>query len=87
MTCDNEPSTKSLEDAVIQACVGVEVFPKSPLEGALIVSGRVEIAVREVKRQCRTTRISSAQQASVRMADDTLLLSWLIRFSAQVMNE
>ena len=27
LTCDNEPSTKALQDAVIHACVGVEVLP------------------------------------------------------------
>ena len=30
---DNEPSTKALQDAVIHACVGVEVIPQGPLEG------------------------------------------------------
>ena len=30
--CDNEPSTKALQDAVIQACVGVEVIPQGPPE-------------------------------------------------------
>ena len=27
LKCDNEPSTRSLQDAVIQACAGVEVIP------------------------------------------------------------
>ena len=31
--CDNEPSTKALQDAVIHACVGVEVIPQGPPEG------------------------------------------------------
>ena len=33
LTCDNEPSTKALQDAVIHACVGVEVLPQGPPEG------------------------------------------------------
>ena len=41
---------------------------------------RVEMAVREVKRQCRTLRISAEQNTSVRIADDSPLLSWLPRF-------
>ena len=28
LKCDNEPSTKALQDAVIHACVGVEVIPQ-----------------------------------------------------------
>ena len=51
---DNEPSSKALQDAVIHACVGVEVIPQGPLEGDHMANGRVEMAVREVKRQCRT---------------------------------
>ena len=31
LQCDNEPSTKSLEDAMIPACDGVEVIPQRPL--------------------------------------------------------
>ena len=27
LKCDNEPTTKSLQDVVIQACAGVEVIP------------------------------------------------------------
>ena len=30
---DNETSTKSFEDAVIQACAGVEVIPQESPEG------------------------------------------------------
>ena len=56
---DYEPSTKSLQDAVIHACVGVEVIPQGPLEGDHMVNGRLEIVVREVERQLRTLRISA----------------------------
>ena len=52
-----------------------------------MASGRVEMAVREVKRQCRTLRTSAEQNTSVRVADDSPLLSWLPRFAAQVMNK
>ena len=52
-----------------------------------MANGRVEMAVREVKRQCRTLRISAEQNTSVRIADDSPLLSWLPRFAAQVMNK
>ena len=33
LKCDNEPSAKSFHDAVIHACVGVEVIPQGPPEG------------------------------------------------------
>ena len=38
LKCDTEPSTRSLQDVVIQACAGVEVIP---LEGDHMASGRV----------------------------------------------
>ena len=76
---------KALQDAVVHACSGVEVIPQGPREGDHMANGRVEIAVREVKRQCRTLRISTEQNTSVRISDDSPLLSWLPRFAAQVM--
>ena len=54
LKCDNEPSSKAVQDAVIQACVGVEVIPQGSLGSDHMANGRVEMAVREVKRQCRT---------------------------------
>ena len=86
LKCDNEPSTEAYQDAVFHACVGVEVIPQGPLEGDHTANGRVEMAVREVKRQCRTLRIPSEHDTGVRIADDSQLLSWLPRFAAQVMN-
>ena len=86
LKCDNETSTKALQDAVIHACVGVEVIPQGPLEADHMANGRVEMAVREVKRQCRTLRISAEQNTCVRIADGSPLLSWLLRFAALVMN-
>ena len=87
LKCDSEPSTKSLQDAVIHACLGVEVIPQKPPECDHRANGRVEMAVREVKRQCRTLRISAEQNTSVRIEDDSPFLSWLPRFAAQVMNK
>ena len=52
-----------------------------------MANGRVEMAVREVKRQCRTLRISAEQNTSVRISDDSPLLSWFPRFAAQIMNK
>ena len=72
---------------MIHACVGVEVIPREPPEGDHMTNGRVEMAVREVKRQSRTLIISVEQNTSVRIADDSPLLSWLPRFAAQVMNK
>ena len=61
------------------------MIPQGPPDH--MANGRVEMAVREVKRQCRTLRISAEQNTSVRIADDSPLLSWLPRFAAQVMNK
>ena len=47
LKCDHEPSAKALPDAVIHACVGVEVIPQGPPEGDHMASSRVEMAVRE----------------------------------------
>ena len=59
LKCDNEPTTKAFQDAAIQACVGVEVIPQKPPEGDHMANGRIEMAVREVKRKCRSLRISA----------------------------
>ena len=58
---DNEPSTKSLEDALIPPCAGVEVIPQGSLEDDHRANGRVGMAAGEVTRQCRTLRISAEQ--------------------------
>ena len=82
LKCDNDRVTKALQDAVIHACAGVEGIPQGPLEGDHMAKGRVEMAVREVKRQCRTLRMSAEQNTSVRIADDSPLLSWLFSFGS-----
>ena len=54
MKCDNEPSTKSLEDEVIQACAsGSDSTGK--LEGDHILNGRSEMAVRESETTMQTS--------------------------------
>ena len=63
------------------------MIPQGPLEGDHMANGRVEMVVREVKRQCRTLRIPAEQDKGVRIEDDSPLLSWLPRFAAQVMNK
>ena len=70
---------------MIQACAGVEVIPLGPLEGDHMANGGVETAAREVKRQCRTLRISAERNTSVRIADDSPLLSWLLGFAMNKM--
>ena len=87
LKCDNEPSTKALQDAVFHACVGVEVIPQGPPEGDHMANGRVEMAVKEVKRLCRTLTVTAKQNTGVRIAGDNPLLSWLPLFAAQVMNK
>ena len=47
------------------------MIPQGPLEGDDMANGRVEMAEREVKRQCRTLRISAEQNTSVRISDDS----------------
>ena len=62
------------------------MIPQGP-EGDHMANGRVEMAVREVKRQCITLRISAEHNTGVRIADDSPLLGWLPRFASQVMNK
>ena len=76
-----------LQDAVIHACVKVEVISQGPPEGDHMANDRVEMAVREVKRQCRTFRISAEHNTGMRIADGSPLLNWLHRFAAHVMNK
>ena len=47
LKCDNEQSTKALQDAVIHACVGVEGSPQGLREGDHMANGRMEMAVRQ----------------------------------------
>ena len=47
-----------------------------------MANGRVEMPVREVKRQCRTIIISAEHDTGVRIADDSPLISWLPRIAA-----
>ena len=58
------------------------MIPQGPPEGDHMANDRVKMAVREVKRQCRNLRIS-AENTSVRIADDSPLLSWLLREDRQ----
>ena len=52
---DNEPNTNSLHDAVIQDIACVEVIPEGLPEGDHVANGRVEMAVREVKKKVQNT--------------------------------
>ena len=61
------------------------MIPQGPPGGDHMANGRVEMAVREVKRQCRTLPITAEQNTSVRIADDNSLLSWHLQFAAQVL--
>ena len=63
------------------------MIPQGPLEGAHMVNGRMGMTVREVKRHCRTLRISAEHDTSVRIAHDSPLLSWHPRFAPQAMNK
>ena len=47
------------------------MIPKGPPEGNHMANGRVEMAVREVTRQCRTLRVSAEHNAGVRIANDS----------------
>ena len=51
--------------------------PQGPPEGDHMANGRVEMAVREVKRQCRTLIIFAEHNTGMRIADDSPLLSSL----------
>ena len=86
LKCDHEPRTKALQDAVIHACVGVEVMPQEQLEGGHMPNGRPEMAVKKVKRHCRTLRTSVEHNTCVRIAYDSPLC-WLPCFKAQIMNK
>ena len=43
----------------------------------------VEVAVREMKRQCRILRICAEHNTSVRITDDISLLNWIRHFAMQ----
>ena len=47
----------------------------------------VEVVVREMKRQCRTLRISVEHNTSARITDDISLLNWIPHFAMQLLNK
>ena len=63
------------------------MIPQGAFKGDHMTNGRVEMTMREVKRQCRTLRTSAEQTKVVRIEDDSPLLSWFPRFAPQVMNK
>ena len=52
-----------------------------------MANGHVEMVVPEVSRQYRTLQMSAEQSTSVRIANNSPLLSCFPRFAAQVMNK
>ena len=50
-------------------------MPQDPLEDDHTANGGMEMAVREVKRQCRTLPMLAERNKSVRIADGSPLLS------------
>ena len=47
----------------------------------------VEVAVREMKRQCKILRISAEHNTIVRITDDISLLNWIPHFAMQCLNK
>eukprot|EP00959_Pyramimonas_sp_CCMP1952_P170554 3564075-Pyramimonas_sp.AAC.1 len=58
LKCDNEAPTMALQKKVEESVVGVEIVPQGPPEGDHRANGLAEMAVREVKRMCRTLRVA-----------------------------
>ena len=56
------------------------------LQEAMIHSG-VEMAVREMKTQCRILRISAEHKTSVRITGDISSLNWIPHFAVQFLNK
>ena len=87
LKCDIEPSTKPLQDAMIQACAGVEVIPQGPPEGDHMANGRVDNGCTRSETTMQDTpgfplniTQACASLTTVRYS------SWLSRFAAQVMD-
>ena len=63
------------------------MIPQGARESDHMGNFRMEVAVREVTRRCRTLWITAEHNTGVRMADDdSPFLSWLPWFAAQIMN-
>ena len=77
--CYMNRARNHFKDAVIQACAGEDVFfHRDHMKVDHTANGRVHAAVREVDKHCRTLQIFlSEQNTSVRIANDSPLLSWL----------
>ena len=85
MKCDNEPSTESHQDAVIQACAGVEVIPQGPLEGDRMANDHVDMAVRDNAELCGF-QLNETQACALQMTARYSAGS-LVLHAVQVMNK
>ena len=72
MKCDNEPGTKSLQDAVVRACAGVEVIRQGPLEGESHGQRSCgNVFARSGKTMQNSSLLHTKRNTSVRIADDS----------------
>ena len=54
------------------------MIPQGPPEGDHMANDRVDMAVREVTRQCKTLSISGEQNTGMRIAADSPLLKLFV---------
>ena len=83
---DNEPALVKLTTMVDEHLKNVEVVHKTCPVGDHAANGSIEVAVREIKRQMRSLRLSLERKLGCKLNDDNVLLSWMASFAAQVIN-
>ena len=80
--CDNEPAILALRRVVTENAKGIELVPQGPPPGDNQKNGRIENAVRELKRQMRTTRAATEAKFQQTIPNDHPMLTHLPRFCA-----
>lgn len=83
---DNEPALVKLKNLADERLKNVEVIHKSCPVGDHASNGSIEVAVRELKRQMRSLRLSLERKLNYKLKDDNVLMAWMAPFAAQVIN-
>lgn len=83
---DNEPALVKLKQDAAAKLRNVEVVHRTAPVGDHRANGNAEVAVREIKRQMRSIRISLEQKLKGKISNTSPLLAWMAPFAAHAIN-
>ena len=83
---DTEPALVKLKQDAAVKLRNVEVVHRTAPVGDHRANGNAEVAVREIKRQMRSIRISLEQKLKGKISNTSPLLAWMAPFAAHAIN-